>query len=479
MKRGERALCGTTFVAAFLLYLCWRSYFFNFDGVACAIAVQLGDFRHLVHGNHLAYGVLAWAFDRAWRLLGYQGDTLWTLQVLDALLGAAGAAAFASLLKRAGRGEREALLGALALAVSQAWWFWSLEAQVYMLGALFATLAAREALAERPRPIVVGLLESAAILGHVGHAMAVPALLYMLARRRGSWKPFAASLAASLAAAYLAAGVFAVRPLDGNDLRLWLLGSAALRPDRAFAWHADAPLYALWSWARMTLRVFCDFVGMPGALGAAGLVLAALPLAAAARGAARADRAARFWLLWLAGYAALYLTWEPSTIVYRVSDLVGLWALASAGLAERRRWAAGALAAWILLAGPYNWATQIRPNADPDANPDYVEARWLASAAPADAWVLVVGRDQVYTPYFAHLKPLNLRYLPEEADLDAKLDALEALGETVCATDRALAESGRRAELERYGLERVASRDGESLYRVKRAASRAGAAGKN
>ncbi|NNN06890.1 MAG: hypothetical protein HKL90_13415, partial [Elusimicrobia bacterium] len=190
MKREERTLVASVFAAVLLLDLCWRSYFFNFDGVACAIAVELPDFRHLVHGNHLAYGVLAWAFDRAWRLLGYRGEALWTLQVLDALLGAAGAAVFASLLKRSGRGTREAALGASALAVSQAWWFWSLEAQVYMLGALCAALAAREALAEKPRPAVMGLWAAAAALGHVGHIMAVPALLWILPRRRGAAKNF-------------------------------------------------------------------------------------------------------------------------------------------------------------------------------------------------------------------------------------------------------------------------------------------------
>jgi hypothetical protein len=480
MKGRDGRLCAAVFACVLLLDLCWRSYFFNFDGVACAIAVDLSDFRHLVHGNHLAYGVLAWVFDRGWRLLGYRGDALWTLQVLDALLGAAGAAVFASLLKRSGRSERTAFLGAAALAVSQAWWFWSLEAQVYMLGALFAALAAREALADKPRPAVAGLWAAAAILGHVGHVMALPALLWILPRRRGALRPFLATVSATVAASYLAAGILAVRPTDLHDLSLWLLGSAALKPDRTFSWHSAAPLDAVWAWSRMTLRVFDEFVGLPGEIGAAGVLLAALPLACAARGAARGGRAARFWLFWLAGYAALYLTWEPFTVVYRVSDLIGLWALAVAGLeglSPRARTAA--LAAWAALAGSYNWATQIRPNADPASNPDYAEARSIASLAPEDAWIVVYGRDQVYVPYFAHRRPLNLRYWPDEAALDGRLDELAARGEAVFAADRALEESGRRAEFERYGLDAGTARDGTTLYRVRRAASPTGAGGRN
>jgi hypothetical protein len=480
MKKRERWLCGAVFGAVLLLDLCWRSYFFNFDGVACAIAVELSDFKHLVHGNHLAYGVLAWLFDRAMRLLGYRGDALWSLQILDCVLGAAGAAVFASLLRRSGRSERESLLGAAALGVSQAWWFWSLEAQVYMLGAAFAALAAREALADEPRPALVGLWEAAAVLGHVGHVMAVPALAWLLARRRGAPARFAAALAAALVAAYAAAAVLAVGPLGFEDVRVWLLGSAALSVDRSFAWHAASPLQGAASWLLMTPRIFCEFTGLPGAIKGFGAALAALPLAAAAVGVRRGGRPARFWLLWLAGYAALYLTWEPFTVVYRISDLLGLWALAAIGLdALPPRARAAALAAWVAAAGAFNWATQILPHADPDANLDLASARWLAQAAPENAWVLVEGRDQVYVPYFAHRRPLNLRYLADDASLDGKLDALAALGETVLVTDRTVDESGRRAAFERYGLSTLAASEGRTLYRVRRSASRAEGSGTN
>ena len=100
MEPGERRLCFAVFAAAFLLYLAFRSLYFNFDGVACAIAVELSDFKHLVHGNHLAYGVVGWLFNRAWLVLGYKGPALLALQILDGLLGAAGAAVLASHVRR-------------------------------------------------------------------------------------------------------------------------------------------------------------------------------------------------------------------------------------------------------------------------------------------------------------------------------------------------------------------------------------------
>src|SRR4051812_15616951 len=97
------------FLGVLLLDLSVRSLFYNFDGVACAIAVELSDFKHLVHGNHLAYGVVGWCFDKIWRIFGYRGQSLLVLQTLDSILGAAGAAFFSSLLRRAGRGDRESV----------------------------------------------------------------------------------------------------------------------------------------------------------------------------------------------------------------------------------------------------------------------------------------------------------------------------------------------------------------------------------
>lgn len=455
---------GAVFAASLLLYLAFRSQYFNFDGVACAVAVELSDFKHLVHGNHLAYGVLGWLFDQGWRLLGYGGRAILPLQVLDGLLGAAGAAVFASLLLRAGRSARESALGAAALAVSQAWWFWSLEAQVYMLGAFFVALAAREALAEKPSPELLGLWHAGAVLGHAGHAMALPALVFLLTRKRG-WAGvprYAGVLGGTVLAAYAAAGIFAVRPQTFAELRLWLLGSAALSADRSFAWHAPALAAALPDWCRMTLKIFCDNV-----------LLALLPLIAAAVGAYRGGREARFWLIWLAGYAALYLTWEPSTIVYRVSDLIPLWALGQGALSRWPSWARGStLALWVTAAFAYNLVFLVRPSADPASNADLVEARWTGAHVPQDAWVLATSRGVIYLPYFMGLKPLNLRYLSDEAMLAGRLDALAKSGEAAYATERTLVHAGVREALGRYGLEDAAAGEGMKLYRVRRKAGR-------
>ena len=471
MAWSDSQATAAVFFAVLLFNLSLRSVFYNFDGVACAIAVELSDFKHLVHGNHLAYGVVGWCFDKLWRLFGYPGHSLLAPHVLDSVLGAAGAAVFSSLLRRMGRGEREALLGAAALAVCHAWWFWSLEAQVYMLGALFAVLAAREALSDHPRPGVVGLWHAGAILGHVGHLMALPALLFVLTRRRGRREafPYLSSLFVAVAVPYVCAGLLAVKPQNINELRLWLLGSAALTTDRSFLWHSIPLTQALPAWAGMTLRVFTEFVGRQGLAWTAGVILAVLPLLAAARGAAEKTRESFFWLLWLAGYAALFIAWEPYTIVYRVSDLIALWALATMGLkALPSRLRLGVLIAWTAAAFAFNLAHVVRPAADPANNPDLVEAEWTKTSAPPEAWVLANGRGAVYIPYFAGRRPLNLRYFTEERALHAKLDELARAGQVVYASGRTLEEEGLRAKLERYGLTPVAAAGPLTMFRVQR-----------
>ncbi len=460
---------GAVFIIAFLLDLSIRSLFYNFDGVACAIAVELSDFKHLVHGNHLAYGSVAWTFDKIWRIFGYQGQSLLTLQVLDSVLGAAGAAIFSSLLRRSGRGEREALLGAAALTVSHAWWFWSLEAQVYMLGAFFAVLAAREALSDQPRPALVGLWHAGAILGHVGHLMAFPAILYILSRKRSrrDLLPYFYSLSVAVAIPYICAGLFAVKPSSFADVRLWLLGSAALTNDRSFLWHSVPLSTAIPSWLGMTGRIFVEFVGRTGVYLSIGLALAVLPLLAALRGAVDRTREAIFWLLWLAGYALLFIAWEPYTIVYRVTDLLALWALATLGLqAMPSRWRLGLLASWTLAAFAFNLHFVVRPASAFENNPDLVEAEWTKMSAPPEAWVLVNGRGVVYVPYFASRRPVDLRYLTDEAALRDRLDLLAKSGQSVYVSGRTLEEEGLRAKLERYGLKPVASAGPLAMFRV-------------
>lgn len=468
MRRSHiEPLPWTVGLSSLLLYLAFPSYFLNFDGVACAVAVELGDCRYLVHGNHLAYGWLGLWFARLWRLFGYGGQALLPLQNLSALCGAAGAGLFADLLLRLKCPRPSAAAAAAALALSLAWWSWSLEAQVYMLGALFLVLTTREGLREKPRPAVLGLCHAGAILGHVGHVMLLPAALWLFrGKPRRDLARYALVLGATVAAAYLAAGLFCVRPTSWTQLKLWLLGSAALSADRSFYWHGGGWTPAsLLEWIKMSLRVFAGADHwIQTAVSAAGLGACVYALASEWNSIHR--RIAIFCSLWLGGYALLFIAWQPSTIVYRITDLIPLWLIASLFASRHGRRGAAALATWAAVAAGVNLGSSIRPNSDPAQNPAYQEALFLRDFVPQEGWVVTTSLGQIYIPFFAGRKPLNLRYFEGRPEaLAARVDELNALGEPVYATESLLASMPEwRATLSAYGLREA----GPGLYRLAR-----------
>lgn len=474
MTNPDRFLPWAMGSAAALFYLCFHSTFYNFDGVACAIAVELGDLRHLAHGNHLAYGLVGLAWDRAWRLLGYGGPALLCLQTLDSMLGGLGVGLFCMLLRR--RLKLSAFPTAAAsagLALSYAWWLWSLEAQVYMLGAVFLILAADEALADQPVPWKAGLYHGLAVLGHAGNAMFLFCALFLLREpagrtTAGRWLRYLGALAAAVLSAYAAAALCCVQPRDGNDLRLWLLGSAALGVDRSFQWHGGPPLANLVSWLGMTLRIFADPVSLAPPWTYAGWTLAALGLAAAGAGWQAGARIGRACLLWLGSYALLFYSWEPCTMVYRVTDLIPFWILAAL-FASKSPWRARALASWVAVAGSFNGFFLIYPRTVPLNNREYQEARWLGEATPPESWIIATGNAQVYVPYFAGRKPLNMRYFEGRPEaLRQRLAQLRAQDLPIYATARMLALIGPALlrTLQAEGLSQTARGPGGALYRI-------------
>lgn len=453
-----------------LLYLCFHTTFYNFDGVACAIAVELGDFRHLAHGNHLAYGLLGWAWTEVWRLLGFTGPALLCLQVLDSLLGGLGAGLFCRfLLRRLKSSPGVAVVASAGLALSYAWWFWSLEAQVYILGAVFLALAADAAWAQEPEPRLTGFYIAAAALGHVGNAMFLFCALYLLrrpGRTRRLWLSCGAAFALTLLTSYAAAALWCVQPRSVEDWRVWLLGSAVLSPDRSFAWHSDSRIgQSMASWLGVTLRIFADPVGLSRPWSGLGWVLSALPLAAAAAGLRRWTRDAKAALVWLGGYALLFLSWQPHSIYYRITDLMALWLLAALW-AEAAPWRRRALAGSALALGLFNGIFLILPQTDPARNAAYQEALRIARDTPEPAWVVVMASDQVYIPYFAGRKPLNLRYFEGRPEaLALRLRELSALGSPVFVTDAVLRANGWGDFFRGYDLQEAGA-PGAGIYRI-------------
>lgn len=410
---AERRAPAALFAAVVLLYLSVPSAMYNFDGVACAIAVELGDLEHLVHGNHLAYGLVAFLWCKLWWALGCQWRAVYLMQVLSSILGAASVAVFLRILLRQKIDPWLSAAASLGLAVSALYWIWSVEAQVYPLGTFFLMLAFAELTRDTPKPAAAGAWHAAGVLGHVGHVMFAPAAYRFLLTSR---KPdvarvarYGAALAGIVAAAYAATLVCIVRPASFGEFRYWMLGSAALGVDKKFAWVGGYSGEGFLEWGMNALRLF----------GAGPIVGGGLWLLAgfgAVAGLRRHRRFAAGCLFWLAGYAVLYTCWHPGQPVYRYSDLAPLWGLIALAVEEAqalrrvRKAPTLALAGVVLALGYWNLTRVVIPNGMPGRNEELQRALWISKVTPHEAWVIVDDIDQVYVPYFGHRHPLNLRY---------------------------------------------------------------------
>ncbi|MFH1724274.1 MAG: hypothetical protein ABII00_06590 [Elusimicrobiota bacterium] len=456
-----------TGLGALALYLALPSHYYNFDGVACAIAVELGDLKHLVHGNHLLYGVAGHAFHQALLALGIPISALKALHLMDSLLGAAGAGLMCGLLRRQKFPDWIAALCAAGMAVTYGWWLWSLEAQVYILGTFFLLLSLDEALRDRPAPYRLALYHALAMLSHASHALFAPVALYALWRSHADRAGLRRALSRYLltatiivVAAYLAAAVWWVRPADMGELRVWLLGSAALGPGRTFLWYnASGPIDAVTTWCETGARLVAPWR------------LLALPLWGAALWALAFARERRLvwsaWL-WIPAYAPLFLTYEPYNLDYRLGDLIPLWLMAA--LAVRRLteipYGKAISLLYVLTLGTANLAAGILPASRAEGNRTLQKALWLAETTPQDAWIAAMAYDEVYIPYFALRHPLNLRYFQGREDaLGARIRRLEGEGRPVYVTSD-IFPFGWREAFSRMRLQESGRLGDVILYRV-------------
>ena len=236
----------------------------NFDGVACAAAVEIGNPAYLFHSQHLLYGFLGFCF---WKLIGFPFGmirALPALQIFTSLLSAAGLWGLYRLLQQESRRPLLALIVTCSMAVAAVFWVWSLEPQVYALG--FLGLAWATYFLFRPEETTfkwesIGAWHALAVLGHVVNLLwMIPALYWVWVddriHRATRVKRYLSLLAAGIGIPYLLVlGLFILPGHDTPFILNWLKGSASLTLDRHWHWHS-AGLRAPLVWAHTTLCFF-------------------------------------------------------------------------------------------------------------------------------------------------------------------------------------------------------------------------------
>jgi len=426
-----------------LTYVIFLPRFYNFDGVACAMAVEIGKANQLFHGNHLVYGFTGFLFDRALRLVGYGGLTITSLQLLNVILASAAIGLFYILLRRIS-GERFcSLIFSLFAAVSFGYWFWAGEAQVYPLSyvplvAIFYLGVTRKVSAH---PYAVALLHMWAVAGHVLHVIFAAVILYFIASESAGDKKlfarnfakYAALLLGGMIVAYGVVAALAIRPADMRAFLHWLSGSATLHPGKAFQWHGAFGLAGIIEIFRTqySLLVPFDYKYIGDYLTTAGyraLLMYAANTTLVVLGAILLVRLRHGWrqhrtvvissAVWLGVYFLFLSTWEPATLVYSLANVFPIWSIMFVVFypAITGYGAKVAIVAALAVLTAANLICAVSPLSDPLKNARLQRMLQLRSATPPGSVIVLSNSyDKVYVPYFAGRIPFYMSWFDEDA----------------------------------------------------------------
>jgi hypothetical protein len=353
------------------------------DSLAYAAGIRDGHAIDVLNQNHLAWGALGWLFYNGLRGIGLASSVLAPLQVMDALLGALGAGILWSFVRRVGFDRLAAGATCGVLCLSYGYWYYSGEAEVYILSAvvLIVCLVAAHSAATRPSPrafALLGLANGVAVLAHDTNVLfatvAAAALLTAapaigrraLARCAAAYAAVAgAVVVAAYAAAAIALGFSSFSQFydwltkytsNGEWGHLALLdvpkaGAGLVRAlvgaDFLFAFDPGSTIRSVAQGdAGAQLYLMRDFPDwLAAALTALALVLAGTLIVALVSRLRRRTWAGsaidRLALAWLVPYTLFFAWWEPVNIEFWIAWWIPAAVLAGprlAGLLHRGGW---------------------------------------------------------------------------------------------------------------------------------------------
>ena len=383
----------------------------NFDGVACAAALELGNPLYFFHANHLLYGFLGYGF---WKLLGLPLGlvrVLPALQVFTSLLASLGLVGVYRLNLSLLKNQMSALLLTLALSVTAAFWVWSIEAQVYTLGFFplaWATYVLLEYVGAH-KYIWVGLLHAAAILGHMMHFLWVVPALYWMWDHPNAIRRYLKVLFLATTIPYVLVLAYVIAPRrDVAHILIWLKGSAGLTSDRSWAWHFPGKT-GPWIWLKSTVPAlwgnfwpYGDIQVTTGLVILAAISILVFLTCLLRSWTKRHEKEWKFSCLWLAVYGLFLSTWEPSTLCYRMTDIIPFGILLALGL---KAWRAPSQ---IFFASLFfgstlvlNLYSRILPMHDISRNRVYQDTLSLSKiSSPNSLYITSGGLPWIYLLYF-------------------------------------------------------------------------------
>lgn len=410
------------------------SAFWNFDGVACAAALELGKPLYFFHANHLLYGFLGFLFWRATTPFFHMDRALPALQLFTSLLSALGLVGLCKMTLEITKDRLLSLLLTLSLSVTAAFWMWSIEAQVYPLGFTGLAWATYFLLHHRGRAkeTSIGILHGLAVLGHIVHVLwLIPALYYWryanadlrTAKRHMRRYSLVMGSTVLLSYALVILSLFQPWARGWRVVSIWLKGSAGLTADRHWQWHFPGLTGPL-TWLKATFPTlwgsFSPYPQVPVSSAIWVLTALSMMLLAAFLVYSWTSRRLPLWtfaVLWLACYGIFFWTWEPTMLCYRMTDIIPIAILVSLGLQQPwSRWAKALLLETFFLSTlTVNAVTRIHPMSQTERNLAYTNALELSRMTPRTSLYLTDGGLLwMYLLYFTGRSALNATTMDAE-----------------------------------------------------------------
>lgn len=446
------------------VYLIFRSAYYFPDAMRWELAIAEYGVPAVWHPHHLIYNPLALAFRAGLALFGYGGRLFGAMQIMSALVGAAGFVIFYAILRNAAVRQRLALAGGFALAFSYGYWAYSCNAEcviVSTVAAMAAFLSAQWALAgdDFRRWVVCAAVAGAAALTHITNLLLFAFLIavYLASRPERYLRRWPALVSAYLlpgAVAYLAVGVGVLGYSGPGELWRWLFGV----PGRTH-------YYMTYRWVNVALDFYAlgrNVFGLRwlkdvivGGWTWQSLAVAALiVLGAAALGAAFVVGVCRFsngraprrqaWLA-LAFFLpyALFFTfrdaggtdrWTPQAFALM------FFLYAGAGAAVPRRLARGLLYALPVLFFAGNFWGSIYPESKPEYNEHLSFARFVDDVTDPGDLVVFSGLEGLgpgaYADYFAGVETAGIYFgVRDPGAFERKIASKLAAGRAVYVSD--------------------------------------------
>jgi hypothetical protein len=508
-RNRERLVVWTIFPAVLLVYLCFPTKNYFFDGVDFAYTIESARrlSTSLVHPNHLIYNLVGYLVYKAVRTVGIETRALEVLRIANSLLGVLSAYILFRILRVFIRSLYLCAALVLLFSFSATWWKFSTDANAYIPSVLFILLSFYLALPTRKaRPLLVALTFSLSMCFHQLAVVFYPVLvaaLFLQADKADRRKQILNALYFSAAAfvitfvSYYYCFYLATAALDFTRFMRWV---TSFSPDGGFSFSAWNNLaYTVRGHARLffggrfnLLRGLINplIVVLMAALAAAVLLLIFQLIRNYKKPDSRRvhelvsdlrrQPVALLSALWVVVYLVFLFIWMPQHTFYRLFYLPAIIILAglvlsfyetarAAAASHRRQYRLALLVAALSLA---NFLFLIYPYAHAEKFPPLAFALEMNREWPQGT-VIYYALTNADNSLFRYFNPSTIWKQSDMNDrkaLEAELQSLDGQGASAWLDDSAIAQLSSTTEgaewLSRHAREETRRKLIDKSYRI-------------